>query len=42
MAFRELFDSAYGKNTDKVENKMHYTKMGDVMIDGEPLKFNIG
>lgn len=46
-AFRELFDSAYGKNTDKVENSVHYTKMGNVMVqdaDGQTraLEFNIG
>jgi phage gp16-like protein len=46
-AFIELFDSAYGKNTDKVESKMHYTKMGSVMIqhgNEEPtaLEFDIG
>ncbi len=47
MAFRELFDSAYGKNTDKVENSIHYTKMGNVMVQdasGEvkALEFDIG
>lgn len=46
-AFRELFDSAYGKNTDRVENSVHYTKMGDVKVqdaDGsiKTLEFDIG
>lgn len=41
-AFIELFDSAYGKNTDKVENNIHYTKMGNVTIGGEKLEFDVG
>jgi len=42
MAFRELFDSGYGKNTDKVESKIHYLKMGTVTVGGEALEFDIG
>jgi hypothetical protein len=41
-AFRELFDSAYGKNSNKVENQINYTKMGSVSIDGETLNFDVG
>jgi hypothetical protein len=45
-AFRELFDSAYGKNTDKIDNNVHYTKMGSVIIgsgaDAKALEFDIG
>ena len=46
-AFHALFDSAYGKMTDKVESQHTYTKMGYVMIseNGEPEKpliFNVG
>ncbi len=42
MAFRELFDSGYGKNTDKVQSTVHYTKMGSVMLGDKPLEFDIG
>ena len=45
-AFRELFDSGYGKNTDKVESNVRYTQMGRVTIgkgeDALPLEFNVG
>lgn len=42
MAFRELFDSGYGKNTDKVQSTVHYTQMGNVMLGNNPLEFDIG
>lgn len=47
MAFRELFDSGYGKNTDKIESNVTYTKMGRVSIQDEHgqekyLEFNVG
>lgn len=45
-AFKELFDSGYGKNTDKVESNVRYTQMGRVTIgSGEEAKeliFDVG
>lgn len=41
-AFKELFDSGYGKNTDKIESQVQYTKMGQVTVGGKPLEFNVG
>ncbi len=42
-AARELFDSAYGKITDKVENTHSYTQMGRVTADkGKALIFDVG
>ena len=46
-AFSELFDSAYGKNTDKVQTEVSYTQMGSVTIESpdgniKPLEFDVG
>ncbi len=46
-AARELFDSAYGKITDKVENRHSYTQMERVTVQNsqgneKPLEFNVG
>lgn len=41
-AFKELFDSGYGKITDKVESNISYKQMGRITIDGNPLEFDVG
>ncbi len=35
-------DGAFGKITDKVENKHHYTQMGEVIINEKELTFDVG
>lgn len=41
-AFRELFDSAFGKLTDKTENQHSFAAMGQITAGGAELTFDVG